>query len=400
MSDVTAIKGRLWALCAATLFQFIALGMFLVNIPLLVTGELGGSRRAAGLAVGSFAVTALLARPWVGRQLDRRGRKPFLFMAPVVLVVSAIGLANAPALWAVIALRLFQGFSAAGFYTGAASMATDIAGPDHRARHIARISIFLYGGFTIGPNLAEWLIAGPGIGWAWAAAAASAALAAGFVLTLTETSPAVLSGVAPPPATHRFLHPAAIGPGVVLLGVAVGYTTVTAFSALFAREIGMESSGAMFAAFASTILGVRLFSGRLADRYGRFRVAFPGLVLGASGLAILATVPAPTLALVGVGLYGAGFAMAFPALMALSADRAPESERGAALGTFTAFFDVATATSGAIIGSIADARGFGTAWAVTSALCMLSAVLLVRLHVREGGEGRADDTPLPEPAGT
>lgn len=393
-------EGSLWALCAATLFQFTALGMFLVNIPLLVTGELDGSRRAAGFAVGSFAITALLARPWVGRQLDRRGRKPFLFTAPVVLSVTAIGLANAPTFWVVLALRLFQGFSAAGFYTGAASMATDIAGPLHRARSIARISIFLYGGFTIGPNLAEWLVAGPGIGWSWAAASASAALAAGLVLTLTETSPALAADEPPPPATHRFLHPAAIGPGVVLLGIAVGYTSVTAFSALFAREIGMESSGAMFIAFATTILGVRLFSGRLADTYGRFRVAFPGLLAGASGLAVLATVPGPGLALAGVGLYGAGFAMVFPALMALAADRAPESERGSALGTFTAFFDVATATSGAVIGAIADARGFGAAWATTSVLCLVSAVLLVRLHVREGGEGRADDTPLPEPAGT
>lgn len=390
----------LWALCAATLFQFVALGTLLVNIPLLVTGELGGSRRAAGIAVGAFAITALLARPWVGRQLDRRGRKPFLLAAPLVLIISSVGLANAPTLWAVIALRLFQGLSAAGFYTGAASMATDLAGPDHRARFIARISIFLYGGFTIGPNLAEWLIAGPGFGWSWAATATSAALAAAFVLTLTETSPALAPGAEAPPLTHRFLHPAALGPGVVLLGMAVGYTSVTAFSALFAREIGMESSGAMFAAFAATILGVRLFSGRLADHYGRFRVAFPGLVAGASGLAVLATVPGPALALAGVALYGAGFAMAFPALMALAADRAPESERGSALGTFTAFFDVATATSGAVIGAIADSRGFGTAWGTTSVLCLLSAVLLVRLHVREGGEGRADDTPLPEPAGT
>ena len=393
-------EGSLWTLCAATLFQFIALGMFLVNIPLLVTEELGGSRRAAGLAVGSFAITALLARPWVGRQLDHRGRKPFLFMSPVVLVISAIGLANAPAVWAVVGLRLFQGFSAAGFYTGAASMATDLAGHEHRARYIARISVFLYAGFTIGPNLAEALISGPGFGWAWAAAAASAATAAVLVLTLRETSPVVTSGVAPPPTSHGLLHPAAVGPGVVLLGVAVGYTSVTAFSALFAREIGMKSSGAMFAAFAATILGVRLFSGRLADRHGRFRVAFPGLVLAAFGLTVLATLPRPVPALVGVALYGAGFALVFPALTALAADRAPESERGAALGTFTAFFDVATATSGALIGAIADARGFSTAWGTTAVLALVSAALLVRLHVREGGEGRADDAALPEPAGT
>lgn len=146
---------------------------------------------------------------------------------------------------------------------------------------------------------------------------------------------------------------------------------------------------------------MRLVSGRLADRYGRFRVAFPGLLAGAAGLALLATVPAPGPALVGVAVYGTGFALLFPALMALAADRAPESERGAALGTFTAFFDVATATSGALIGAVADARGFGTAWAVTSVLCLVSAGLLLRLHARDraGDVGHTDPT-LPEPAGT
>jgi MFS family permease len=390
-------RARFWALCAATLFEFIALGMFLVTIPLLVTEQLDGSRRAAGLAVGSFAVTALLARPWVGQQLDRRGRKPFVVLAPVVLIISSIGLAFAPNLAAVIALRLFQGIAAAGFYTGAATMATDLAGLENRARFIARLSLFLYGGFTVGPALAEWLIDAHGFGWAWAASAMSATVALAFVLVLPETAshdPDVA------PAPMRILHPAAVGPGVVLLGAGVVYTSITAFSAMFAREIGMASSGLMFAAFAVSIFGVRLVSGTLADRYGRFRVAFPGLIAGALGLAVLATVPAPWLGLVGVATYGAGFALLFPALMALAADRAPESERGAALGTFTAFFDVATATSGAVIGAIVDARGWATAWGTTSVLCLIGAVLLVRLRGREyAGTGHLE-TDLPEPAGT
>ena len=394
-------SGRFWALCAATLFQFISLGVFLVTIPLLVTEELGGSRRAAGLAVGAFAVTALLARPWVGQQLDRRGRKPFVVAAPIVLIVSSIGLSVAPNLIAVIGLRLFQGVAAAGFYTGAATMATDLGGEHRRAQFIAQLSLFLYGGFTVGPALAEWLIDNYGFDWAWVASGASAALSLAFLTLVPESAPARVLDGARPAGRMRILHPAAIGPGAVLLGCAVGYSSITAFSALFAREIGMKSSGAMFAAFAVTILGVRLISGRLADRYGRFRVAFPGLLAAAVGLAVLATVPAPALALVGVAVYGAGFALVFPALMALAADRAPEEERGSALGTFTAFFDVATATSGALIGAVADARGFGTAWATTSVLCVVSAGLLVRLHVRDrAGAGEPPGPPLPEPAGT
>lgn len=384
------------ALCAATLFEFISLGMFLVSIPLLVTDELGASKQMAGLAVGSFAITALLARPWLGRQLDTRGRKPFVVMAPIVLMISSVGLAFAPNLPAVIALRLFQGLAAAGFYTGAATMATDLGGADRRARNIAQLSLFLYGGFTIGPALAEWLIDAHGFGWSWVASAISATIALALLMLVPETGGHV---EVPPDATPpRLLHPAAIGPGVVLFGVAVGYTSITAFSALYARELGMKNSGAMFAAFAITIFSVRLVSGVLADRYGRFRVAFPGLLAGAAGLAVLATVPSPILGLVGVATYGAGFALVFPALTALAADRAPEHERGAALGTFTAFFDVATAATGAAIGAIVDHQGWGAAWAVTSALCLISAVALIRLHLRDRAAEIGPVAPTPEPA--
>ena len=66
-----------------------------------------------------------------------------------------------------------------------------------------------YGGFTIGPSLAEWLIGAHGFGWAWAASGTSAALALGFVLLVPETArhdPDV------EPAPMRILHPAAVGP--------------------------------------------------------------------------------------------------------------------------------------------------------------------------------------------
>lgn len=382
-------------LCAATLAEFIALGIFLAALPLFVGDELGGSRAAVGLALSSFSVSAVLLRPSVGRGLDRVGRRRFLIAAPLILITSAAGLAVATSVAAVVVLRLLQGVAGAAFYTAAATVATDLAPLDLRATYIARFSLFLYGGFAVGPSIAEVLVR-QGFRWAWAAAAGFAALAAALAFALPETRPERVGDGGP--RKRRFFHPAAVAPGLVLLTAAVGYSTVTAFSPLFAREIEM-SSGVLYLAFAGTILGVRLLGGGLADRFGRARVALPGLASSALGLALMALVPPPLVAVIGVSFFGAGFALIFPALMAMAVDRVGEDERGEVLGSFTAFFDLGASSGALVVGVIADRAGFGGAFATPAVLCLVGMVLLVLTVRRQIGLGAVDGPPLPEPAG-
>lgn len=197
------------------------------------------------------------------------------------------------------------------------------------------------------------------------------------------------------------MHPAAVGPGLVLMTVAVGYTSVSSFTPLYARSIGMGSSGVLYATFAVTILAVRLVSGRLADRFGRVMVALPGLASGAFGMFLLAAVPHPAAAFVGVAAFGAGHALIFPALMALTVDRVAEEERGEALGSYTACFDVGAATGGYLVGFVADQAGYGAAWATPGFLCLIGIGALFSMARRQRaadvGVGAVIDV---EPAGT
>lgn len=384
--------------CGSTFFHFLSMGIFLVALPLYVGDELGASKSAVGFAVGSFAISAVLLRPLAGNLLDRRGRRPFLIGGPLILVVSSIGLLFATTLAAVVALRLFQGCAGAAFYTAAATVATDLASHERRAERIARFSLFLYAGFAVGPALGEWLIREIDFAGTWIAAGGAALIAAGLAAAVPETKPAAPEGAH---SRRGFLsvHAAAVGPGLVLMTAAVGYTSISTFSALYARELEMSSSGVLYAAFAVTIIGVRLVSGTLADRVGRVAVAMPGLIASAVGMALLSLVAHPAAAVTGVALFGAGFAMIFPALMALTADEVDEHERGAALGSFTAFFDVGAAVGAYAFGAAVDLTGYRGAWAMPGLLCLLGAAGLLRIH-RRTRNLRAEETPLPEPAGT
>lgn len=373
--------------------------MYLAALPLYVSGELGGSRAAVGLAVGAFSISAVVSRPWVGRRVDRLGRRVFVIGAPALIAASAFTLFAATVLLAVVAVRLVQGVAGSAYYTSAATMATDLSPEGRRADFIARFSLFLYAGFAAGPALAEWLIARGGFGWAWTASALAAGTGAAIAWRLPETKP---DDEGRPPPRRRLVHPAAIGPGLVLLTIAVGYTSISAFTPLYARHVGMSSSGPLFVTFALTILVVRLASGRLADRFGRVVVALPGLVLGVAGLSLLAMVPRPAAAFAGVAAFAACHALAFPALMALTVDSVSDRERGEALGSFTAGFDVGAAVGGYTVGWIADLAGFRSAWLAGAACCAIGFAILLKIghRVRAEAVGAAAAAPYPEPAGT
>jgi MFS family permease len=367
-------------LYAATLCNFIAFGSYFSSIQLFVEDELGGDRSAVGLALGVFSLSALCVRPLVGKRIDTIGRKPFLLAALAVLTLSSLAFLVADSVAAIVALRFVQGFSGGTFYTTAAAVATDLAPPDRRAAAIARFSLFLYGGIATGPALAEAVVRAWGFTPVWLLAAALGAIGVACIWLLPETGTAAREARAEHgTSSRRLLHPAAIGPGIVLATTGMGYASITGFSTLYGREVGLDSPGLLYVVFAVTIIGVRLVSGNLADRYGRLAVALPGVCLGAVGLGLLATVQRPATAFVGVAAFGAGFALVFPALMALTVDRVPDHERGEALGTFTAFMDVGTGAGAYVIGELADRFGFGAAYGLPAVLCVGGALLGVRL---------------------
>lgn len=371
-------------LYAATFANFCALGLYFVAIPLYVRRELHGSRAAVGLAVGVFSITAVLMRPVVGRGIDRRGRKPFLFLAMAILITSSLAFFLAETFIAVVVIRMLQGVTGASFYTTSAAVTTDVAPVERRASAIAALSLFLYGGFAIGPAVGEWLVRRGGFGLAWGTASLLGTMGLAAVAFLPETGGRAMAlRDQAGPSGRTFLHPAAIGPGLVLMTTAVGYSSITSFSSLYARDIGLTSSGALYLIFALSIIAVRLVViGGLSDRHGHLAVALPGVTVAAVGLAIMAVLPHPVPAAIGVGAFGAGFALVFPSLMAFTVDRVDDHERGEALGSFTAFMDIGAGAGGYLVGWTADHFGFRWGYAGPAVLCAWGMVLLAAMAAR------------------
>ena len=95
----------------------------------------------------------------------------------------------------------------------------------------------------------------------------------------------------------------------------------------------------------------------------------------------------------GDAFFGAGFALIFPALMAMAVDRVGEDERGEVLGSFTAFFDLGVGLGAPLAGLAAALGGYPAAFGVAAV-----AALALPLVARVAAARATAETAPPAPA--
>jgi MFS family permease len=168
----------------------------------------------------------------------------------------------------------------------------------------------------------------------------------------------------------------------VLILVTLGHPLLFAFLPLHAVKAGGgEAMGWFFAGYSAWVIGCRLAFRRLADRLGRRRVV--GLAIASTAVGYVALAPPPTAAtlLLGALFLGGGAALLYPTLVALLVDRTPEAERGLALGTLSAAWDVGVAAGALLVGYTVERTSYGVGFllgAVTTALGLGAFALLER----------------------
>jgi predicted MFS family arabinose efflux permease len=80
-------------------------------------------------------------------------------------------------------------------------------------------------------------------------------------------------------------------------------------------------------------------------------------------------------------LMGGAFALLNPSLMLIALGRVSQQARGAAMGTYTAFFDAGVGLGAPIAGLVAALTSYEGAFFFAAAVCLASALLiLARLH--------------------
>jgi MFS family permease len=366
--------------CALVFFVYI--GMLIPIVPLFIEGPLRRGEFGIGLTIAVFAGAAIVARPALGRLADRYGRRVLLVGGALVAGLAGLASSQITEFWQLLALRGVMGVGEAAVFVGAATLIADLSPAHRRAEGASYFSVAVFGGIGLGPIIGELVLDDTRFEQAFLVAGAFAMVAAVLALfapARVESQAVVddtIASAAPESGRRRIMHPAALMPGIVLAAGVAAFSTFGAFIPEYSRDVGLATSGGLFAAYSVTSLVVRIFGATLPERLGPRRavtIALGSLAIGLLILAVVPTVPALWVASVFVGF---GIAFNYPSLLALTVNRASDGDRAWAISSFTMFFEVGSVFGGLVIGSFAQIVGKQIGFYGGVACCIIGLFLL------------------------
>jgi MFS family permease len=269
--------------------------------------------------------------------------------------------------------RLVLGAGDGWVFTAGATWIVDLAPGSRRGQAIGIFGLSIWGGLAVGPVLGEALYSAGGYDLVWLFAAA--APLAGAAIARRVPDPHV--PVAPAARHERGpLIPREVRrPGLALALANVGYGAVAGFLVLHLAKQDVGHGAAAFAAFAVAVVFARLALGRLPDRVGPQATATGAFLAETAGLVLIGAAQTWWVAGLGAVVMGLGFSLLFPSLALIVMDRTGEEGRGAAMGVFTAFFDVGVGLGAPLAGAVAALAGYPTAFYVAAGCAAAGALL-------------------------
>ncbi len=355
---------RFVAAWLVSLFGGLAFFLF-VHFPGYIE-DLGGSEVEIGLIVAATALAAIVVRPQIGKEMDRRGRRPII-LAGGVLNIAVLLLyltINTLGPW-VYVVRVIHGFAEAMLFASIFTYAADILPDENRTQGLALFGISGMLPIALGGLLGDFVLERWDFQALFMTSVALAVVAFGLSVLLPEViEPAGRDGGTSflTPLRQRDLLPIWWMTIVFSLALAAYFT----FLRTFVDQAGIGTVGGFFAAYSATAIFLRLTTGWLPDRIGPKRVLYPALALFAGGFAVLAGAESDGAVLIAGALCGAGHGYAFPILYALAFGRADVKNRGSASAIFTGLFDVGALIGGPAFGWLIAAFSYETMFLVAA----------------------------------
>ncbi|GAA1768126.1 MFS transporter [Nonomuraea bangladeshensis] len=420
---------RLLLFCAGGCF--LSLGLLIPAIPAHVTGVLGQGPAAVGGCLAVTAVCAVLARPLAGRLADRRSRRFAAATGAALLALTSGAVPWTDGMPSFLACRAVAGVGEALTYVGLAAAASD---HDRPGAALNGFSVAVNAGLLAGAPIAAAVAALAGPRAVWAASAAVAALAFAACLFLTGDRDgrdgAVAGGrdgrggaavgerdgrggaavgerdgrggaavgerdgrggaaagerdgrdgavAGERRRSGAGVHRAGLVPGLAYWASVWGYTAFSAFLPLHLAALG-GGSGPHFLVYGCVLLAVRVGGHRALARAPARGTATAALLLTAAGLIMFVAWPTVEGALCATAVLAAGQALGLPAFLTMAVTGVPAGQRGSAVATTTAFFDLGFLSAALALGAVAQSHGLSQGFAVAACVAGL-APLLLSLH--------------------
>ncbi|HEX2174152.1 MAG TPA: MFS transporter [Dehalococcoidia bacterium] len=366
--------GNFLRLCIAALLFMGSMFVVVPVLPLYVK-SVGGTEIDVGLVMGSFTLTSLVLRLMVGRWLDQGWRRRRLLWTGVgIFFAAALIYPVARAIAPLLGLRLFQGTGMALYNTTSTSLVAESVPLTRLGEAMGFYGMATTLGMAVAPALGAAILG-------WSGGFLPVFVASGVLVVLAGV---VTFGIQEPPrkeAKHvrwrDLFNRRAWLPFVLALSASSAFTVILTFLPLLVEARGHGNAGLFFTVYSLITLVVRVVAGRASDRFGRGVAIVPGLLATGAALAVLALFASPAGFWAAAVVFGLGFGISNPALSALSVEVVPADQRGSAIATYVAGFELGIGAGSIAFGPILQASGFTTAFLIAAATPILGAILYV-----------------------
>ena len=368
-------------LCSAQFLGYAQHAVLTPVLPLYVT-HLGGSAFIVGLVLAAFAATSVVVRPLVGHWADRWNEAGVMVSGLVFQGVS-IFFCFIPFVGATMLANGLRGIGWAGLNTGGYSLLALTAPESRRGEASGLYSGVQSASAILFPALALWLLQVSFDGFATVFVASALFSFAGAALgaIMARSVPRAVARNTEPESTRHwwreifhFIERDILLPSIILFWLNISLPSITNFSVLYARDLGIVNFGTFFIALGISSLLGRPLLGRLSDKFGRDRSIAAGFVLQLVALLLISTVANLFGMIVAGILYMMGNALGSSTTLALAVERADPRRRGKAMATFSVAYPLSYGVGSFITGSAVELAGYTGMFLVLTAVQALGLV--------------------------
>lgn len=371
---------RLWtrsfiSLTISAFLLFLNLHMLLSTFSSYVKSEFTASDLQVSLVTSVFAGSAILTRFLAAVLLRRVSPNALLLIGLIIAATATVLNSVAGSLGALLLVRAVYGI---GFGIGSTLLPTFVSRIIPLPRMGEGIGYFglssslaMSIGPIIGLNVMRELGFGP-----LTLIGTTAVLLMFPLLLLTRALPSIRPAKlieTQRPSTHRPQGEGAahakqrpafnrrlVFPAVLNMILAITYSGLLSFIALFGEFVHLEQVGLFFLFNAVTVVLIRPVSGRIFDAKGHAAVLIPAALIVIASMLILSFTTTLPLLILSALLYGLGFGAIQPTLQAWMLRTSKPEQYGAANSMFYNSMDFGVAVGAVLLGAIAS----GTDYAV------------------------------------
>lgn len=366
---------------AANFLLFFGFWLLMPVLPFYLAEVFDANKTTIGAVLSCYTIAALSIRPFSGYLLDTFARKPLYLLAYFTFTAIFGGYLIAGTLTLFILFRIIHGVSFGMVTVSGNTIVIDIMPSSRRGEGLGYYGLANNIAMSIGPMTGLFLHdAGADYTLIFCCSLGSCLI--GFLcasLVKTTYKPPVKRE---PISLDRFILLKGIPAGFSLLLLSIPYGMTTNYVAMYAKQIGIQSSTGFFFTFMALGMAVsRLFSGRLVDRgmvtqvieAGLYLVCFCFFGLSSCGWLTTWSLQWTTYFLFTIALLlGIGFGTMFPAYNTLFVNLAPNNQRGTATSTYLTSWDVGIGAGMLLGGYIAEIATFKMAYLFGAALTVIS----------------------------